>query len=218
MKQKQTTFWFLPKLNRHDLPVIIWNLFPFVGVVFGGWKPESVFICYALETVIVGVFNVFKMIAIYYSAWSRKDNETVDNGWGMIPFFIIHYFVFVIFQLSFCFQKDPDAELAAILAQRSYNLAFGAFVLNNVFSFVNDFMLSGEYTRRSLTLQMFEPYPRVFIQQFVVLLGYSIFNLTGNGYPVLIVFVALKIYLDLLLRKYPLASLLKEQVGKMQKK
>ena len=214
-KQMQTLFWFMPKLNRHDVPVILWNLFPFMGVVFGGWKPESVFICYALETVIVGVFNVIKMIAIYFSGVQHKEEEASDYDWGMIPFFIFHYFIFVVFQLSFCLQPDPDAELAAILAQRSYNMALGAFVLNNVYSFINDFMLTGTYAKRTMREQMFEPYPRVLVQQFVVILGISISNIIGNGYPVLIVFVGIKIYMDLLLRKYPLASLLKKKLGEM---
>ena len=73
--------------------------------------------------------------------------------------------------------------------------------------FANDFILTGKYTKRTMGEQMFEPYPRIIVQQFVVILGGFVFTVTGSGYPVLVIFVAIKIYLDLLLKDFDITQL-----------
>jgi len=164
---------------------------------------------------VVGVFNIFKMIAVYNSRLPPKEGEK-GTGWTwiMIPFFIFHYFFFVYIQLSIFFSADTyqDQELfqtiTALLGQGSYNIALGAFVLNNAYGFINDFILTGKYTKQPMNEQMVEPYPRIVVQVVVVLFGGFIFALTGNAYPVLVIFVGFKIYLDLLLRYYPLSIIM----------
>jgi hypothetical protein len=58
------------------------------------------------------------------------------------------------------------------------------------------------YEKRTMIEQMFEPYPRIFIQQLVVILGCYIFRSTGNNYSVLFVFVAAKMFFDLLFNSF----------------
>jgi hypothetical protein len=64
--------------------------------------------------------------------------------------------------------------------------------------------------------QMFEPYSRIIVQQFVVILGSMIFHLTGSGWPVLIIFIFIKTYLDLLLKGMDLIAWAKAQENKQQ--
>lgn len=202
-----------PKLDKNSIPVILWNLVPFAGVLFLHWKPESVFVCYALETIVIGLFNVFKLVAVYYYGLPPKPDETGVKGLGIIPFFIVHYYFFVFVQLSIFFSGSSNgvsgtfAVLGSLLTDSTYYTALGAFIINCALNFVNDFILNAKYTRRTMSEQMFEPYPRIIVQQFVVILGGFIFNVTGNGYPVLVIFVALKIYLDLLLKDIDLVTL-----------
>lgn len=215
MKQTQLPFSYLRKLDKHDIPVILWNLFPVAGVLFAGWKPESVFTCYALETIVVGVFNVFKMIAVYHSRVVPKEGEKPTGWtWILIPFFMVHYFVFADIQLSIFFSINTNQDqdlfqtITALLHERSYNIALGAFVLNNAYSFINDFILTGKYAQQTMNEQMVEPYPRIIVQVVVVMFGGFILSLTGNPYPVLFIFVGFKMYLDLLLRYYPLSVIM----------
>ncbi len=185
-----------PKLDKASIPIILWNLFPVMGVVFLGWEPESVFVCYALETIIVGLFNVFRMLVIHY--YGTRDIKLHDPaGLWLIPFFLVHFYGFVLIQLVIFFDNDLFQTLGSIINKRSYLTALGAFLLNNTVDFTRGFILNGIYNKRTMRQQMFEPYPRVFVQQFVVLFGGFLFNITGNGYPVLIVFVGIKIYVDL---------------------
>ena len=185
-----------PKLDKASIPIILWNLFPAMGVVFWGWKPESVFVCYALETIIVGLFNVFRMLAIHY--YGTRDIKLNDPaGLFLIPFFLVHFYGFVFIQLEIFFQDGLFETLGRFLKERAYLIALAAFLLKNTLDFTMDFILKGIYSKRTMRQQMFEPYPRVILQQFVVMFGGFIFDITGNGYPVLIVFVVVKIYVDL---------------------
>jgi hypothetical protein len=55
------------------------------------------------------------------------------------------------------------------------------------------------------------------VQQFVVILGVFLFALTGNGWPVLIVFIGIKTYLDLILKDFSF-DLLKKMEEEMKER
>ena len=203
-----------PKLDKASIPIILWNLFPAMGVVFWGWKPESVFVCYALETIIVGLFTVIRMLVIHY--YGTRDIKLNDPaGLWLIPFFLVHFYGFVFIQLEIFFQDGLFETLGRFLKERAYLMALAAFLLKNTLDFTRGFILKGIYNKRTMRQQMFEPYPRVILQQFVVMFGGFIFDITGNGYPVLIVFVGIKMYVDLMYPQIIALFLAKMKPGKM---
>jgi hypothetical protein len=208
---KQKNSLPVPKLGMHSIPIIFWNLFPVIGVLFLGWKPESAFICYALETIVVGVFNIFRMLAINYYNTGGTAKKTGRMCLAMICFFIVHYYFIVFIQL-FIFFKDSFlydglfSALSSIIQEKSYIIALAVFVLVNVLSFANGFIGKGIYAKQSMGRQMFEPYRRFIIQQPVVMFGSFLFALTGNGYPVLIIFVVIKLVLDLFTTDFEIAG------------
>ena len=65
------------------------NLVPLAGVLFFGWSTFATLLLFWVENVIVGGFNVLRML------WAQPDNPLI---WvakaGTIPFFIIHYGLF----------------------------------------------------------------------------------------------------------------------------
>ena len=205
-----------PRLNRESIPLIAWNLFPLFGVLALGWKPENVFILYALETIVAGAFNVLKLIAVYRHGQPPSASETGVNGVGIIPFFIIHYYMFVAIQLSIFFDGSTGTfgplgvihHIIQYLGQDSFNASLGVYIMNSAWLYFGDFLQSGKYTRRTMSEQMFEPYPRIFIQQIVVIMGGFIFSVTGNAYPILFLFVGIKMYADLLLQGFDLSEYL----------
>ena len=195
---------------------MLWNLTPLAGVLWLGWEPVSVFICYALETIVIGIFNVFKLVACYYFGLPPKPDEKGIQGLWLIPFFLFHYFFFVFIQLSLFFpvlSTDPGFGITAIyhnilqfMTVKSTNLALAVYTIHCAQQFVNNFILDGTYTRRTMAEQMFEPYQRIFVQQFVVIIGAFVYQITGNGWPVLFLFIGIKTYFDLLLKDMDLIA------------
>jgi hypothetical protein len=58
------------------------------------------------------------------------------------------------------------------------------------------FIVSGKYKETSMMQIMFEPYGRIFIQQFTVILG-SMLLTFGGGKGFIVVFAAAKLFFDL---------------------
>ncbi len=197
----------VPELSRASIPVLFWNLTPFAGYLFFGWQPITVFMCYALETIMLGLFNVVKLLVVYKYGLPQAADETGVSGLGIIPFFLFHYYFFVFVQLSlFVGVAGDDSHspfgvvgmVTNFLQQRNAQIALAVFTASTAYSFVADFILGGQYRQRTMMRQMFEPYGRIFVQQFVVIMGSMLYALFG-GVLFLTVFVAVKTWFDLLL-------------------
>src|SRR5687767_3813090 len=95
---------FNKNLNRSDYFLIIANLIPVYGVWFLGWPAKDAFIVYALETLILGVFTILKLgIATVYRGtdkWYANNTVSQVSGLFFIFFFIVHYGMFVLVQMS----------------------------------------------------------------------------------------------------------------------
>ncbi len=201
---------FKRKLSPADYLLIIVNLIPLYGVWFEGWNASQVFLIYCLETVIIGIANVIKMafVTIFVrkkDAWENGGSSSMQSGWFFIFFFILHYgfFVFVQTQIFFgvsglipggSFMKSYS-KIPGLLDDngRLMLLIFIAYyTLHSVF----DFFLTGNYKTISMGRLMFEPYMRIFVQQFVVILG-SIFLSFGAGKVFILVFIIAKIFFEL---------------------
>lgn len=201
---------FKKKLFTSDYLLIIVNLIPLYGVWFEGWNASQVFLVYCLETVIIGIVNVLKMACVTIfvrkkDTWQNGGISTMLSGWFFIFFFIVHYgfFVFVQTQIFFSvsglvpggFFLTSYAKIPALLDDngRLMLLIFVAYyTLQNIF----DFFLSGSYKTISLGRLMFEPYIRIFVQQFVVILG-SMFLSFGAGKIFILIFIIVKIFFEL---------------------
>ena len=201
---------FKKKLTTSDYLLIIVNLIPLYGVWFEGWNASQVFLVYCLETVIIGIVNVLKMACVTIfvrkkDTWQNGGISTMLSGWFFIIFFIVHYgfFVFVQTQIFFSvsglvpggFFLTSYAKIPALLDDngRLMLLIFVAYyTLQNIF----DFFLSGSYKTISLGRLMFEPYIRIFVQQFVVILG-SMFLSFGAGKIFILIFIIVKIFFEL---------------------
>lgn len=77
---------------------MISNLIPVIGVLFLGWSVYFIMILFWLENVIIGSFNVLKMLTarggILPGGLGVSDAVVAIASharWLLIPFFIIHY-------------------------------------------------------------------------------------------------------------------------------
>ena len=99
--------------------LLIANVLPLFGVLFLGWKIFPLLVLFWLENVVVGVFNVFKMLVA---------SPTSPGQWvaklGMIPFFCFHYGMFTLVHGIFVFvlfggvlMDSPNFPTPVVVAQ-----------------------------------------------------------------------------------------------------
>lgn len=197
------------KLTRGDIFLIIANLLPVYGVAFLGWSAVDAFIVYALETLIIGVITVMKILLMTMvnkkGMWHNHGSATPVSGLFFAAFFVVHFGLFAAVQTTifsqtagivpankgamhffFHWYEYINTDIAVMLAA----IAFGHLAK----SFI-PFVLRGEYKTMSMMRVMFQPYGRIFIQQFTVILG-SMFLSFGWGTGFMTVFVLAKIFFE----------------------
>lgn len=216
------------KLTNSDWFLIIANLLPLYGVWFEQWDPKQMFLVYCLETIIIGGYNVVKMIIVTLDrkkhVWENSGgSRMMITGWFFILFFILHFGFFVFIQTGIFAgvsglntQSDfgPLTFLQRIFSYLNNDAKLVLYIFISMYGFrtLFDFILNGKYHTISLGLLMFQPYGRIFIQQFVVILG-SIFLAFGAGKVFMMIFVVVKIYAEV----YMNFDRYLERSGKLQK-
>lgn len=198
------------RLTQSDWSLIIANLIPVIGVWFLGWSAKEVFLVYCLETVIIGGFTVLKLLITGIikkrDNWENGGSVTQQPFLLFVFFFIIHYGFFVAIQTTLFFSFSGIGKEDSIgftnfftksisLLTNDTWIMLGVFITSYAFRLINDYILSGEYKTASLGYIMFQPYGRIFIQQFTVILG-SIFLSFGGGKVFILVFAAIKIFFE----------------------
>lgn len=201
--------------------LILANLVPLIGVLFLGWDGKGIIVVYILETVLIGLLNALKMLVVYFVNGIKNEPEKTRNvpsdvtGFAVIPFFLFHYnfFIFVQSVLFFAFSsmwepmgKGPEpfnvlANFALYINKETF-WALGSLTIANFTFFINDFIVPGKYQTQSLYGLMFAPYKRIFLQQFLVILGGFIFILSGGIAAVMGLFVVLKIVAEYITVNY----------------
>ena len=198
---------FKRKLSPADWFTVLINIIPLWGVWFNGWDPKQIFLIYCAESIIVGLFTILKMLIVTQikkkDVWDEPSGTEV-SGYFFIFFFIVHYGFFAAIQLMFFFgaSKIIDtinplealSKLPAALDSYAKTLLWGFVAVYSV-RMVIDFIFSGEFKKASLGILMFSPYIRIFIQQFVVILGGFILSF-GAGKVFMLVFVLVKIFFE----------------------
>jgi hypothetical protein len=197
------------KLIEADWFLIIVNLLPVYGVWFEGWNANEIFLVYCLETIIIGFFTLTKLgIATAVRKkdwWENNGSKTMMSGLFFMFFFLIHYGLFVVVQTSIFFgvvsmhdDSGPSSILEFILHPNKYLgsegwLLFCAFVFGYGYENLMRFIVNNDYRTKSFARIMFEPYMRIFVQQFTVILG-SFVLIFGAGKIFILIFAAARIF------------------------
>ncbi len=187
-------------MTPSQVALVLANAVPLVGVLLLGWTVFPLLLLYWLENVVVGGFNVLKMLL-------AKPAEPVY--WAgklfLIPFFIVHFggftFVHGVLVVAFFGPKgiEPFDLLTAVPAAiRANQLGWGllSLIASHGFSFYWNYVKNGEYQRASLQALMGQPYGRVIVLHLTVLFGGWIVMLLGSPVGALLVLVALKTAAD----------------------
>ncbi len=201
------------RLTFSDFLLIAANLVPIWGVWFDGWDAKMIFLVYCLESVIVGLYNLVQMWMVTLvkkqDVWQNGESLSMVSGYVFMLFFLVHYgfFIFVqlkiflsivsikglqgdVFQLLFHFQHYLPGYAMWLLLY--FTITYGLVV-------VKDFVMTGMYRNIDLGTLMFAPYARIFIQQFVVIVGSFALLFNKEGKVFILVFVLFKIFFELLI-------------------
>ena len=206
-------------LTSKNLALLLINIVPLYGVLFLGWQAIIIILFYVAETIMVGVIHVFKMTALYIMNHNNPKALAVDrsansgvSGLGLIPFFIFHFGFFVFIQMM-VFGGFTDQNLIksfGMLFTGNYKYAMAIIFITKLTLLVSELFWDPEVETKLPDDVFFEPYLRIFVQQFMVILGgwLTIFNKSVMGY--LIILILCKTTLDLFI-----ANIGKERFDKM---
>lgn len=197
---------FKKKLNRSDYFIIAANLLPIIGAWFWGWDPKEIFMVYALETFVAGVFTLLKLLIVTMTRgrdnWYTEGKVTMVPGIMFMLFFLVHYGIFVAVQTGLFIQvsgigKDHHTGFfdffihwPRYLGPEGYYMLLG-FVISYGFQLIWNFLRTRQYKTAPMMLIMFQPYGRIFIQQVTVILG-SMFLAFGAGKIFFVIFAVVK--------------------------
>lgn len=200
-----------PRQYSSVVVLILMNLIPAYGVIFEGWSAFDIVFIYVAETIVIGLLNIFKMaFASTIDSGSKPKSPIILLAlkFFMIPFFIFHYFFFVFVQniFLFVFLKGHDIENLLGIPQSFWevlmanNFEIGISVASifgsHLYSFLFNYMGNKEYEKIGLPILMFQPYIRIFIQQFVVIVGIILMTIFNTPTVFVLILVFLKIAVD----------------------
>ncbi len=215
------------KLTQGDIILIIANLVPIYGVWFLNWSAVEAFIVYALETLMIGVLTVLKMLIVTAfrkkDTWHNRGSSSQVSGLFFILFFIMHFGIFALVQTTIFSQSagiTPPGKgmmhfffhwyeyITKDVGIMLMSLGVGHLAKNFI-----PFVATGEYKKISMMNLMFQPYGRIFIQQFTVILG-SMFLNFGLGKVFILIFVVAKIFFDVFVN---FEDTINKSISKMEK-
>lgn len=180
---------------RVRLPPTAWlllaaNLVPLGGVLALRWSLGEILLLYWLESAVIGLFTVLKMAS-----------KTQWSALFFVPFFCVHYGVFMAVHLVFLvtlFLGGPFATGATDVQGTLRHVAFGALALvaSHGASFAMNWMLRGERERTEMGAIMFAPYPRIVVMQVTIIVGAMLAVLLGSPVWALVLLLGLKTAVD----------------------
>lgn len=207
------------RIDWYDIPVLALltaNAIPLFGVLFLGWDAFYIVLLYWSENVVIGFYNVLKMV------FAAVPHPVAHLGkLFLIPFFIIHYGGFTAIHGFFVlalFHKDGQGPpmdgmnwpCFLVFVQMLFNvirymysiippqvrLAVLALFISHGISFVQNYLLKGEYITAKPDKLMGSPYGRVIVMHITILAGGFLTMAIGSPAPLLAVLVVLKTVLD----------------------
>lgn len=180
------------------------NIAPLIGVLAHHWTVFAVVLLYWCENVVVGVFNVLRMLC------AQPQNALAQAGKVfLIPFFCVHYGMFTFVHGIFVFglfgggfkQRgfeglSPHAVLEAV-RQNGLGWGVAALIASHGFSFFHNYLAGGEYRRVGLPQLMMQPYARVVVLHLAIIGGGFFVLALGSPVPALALLIVLKTAIDL---------------------
>ncbi len=186
--------------EKYNFNVFLKPLF-FISLLFlGEITATEIVILYAIETIVVGLFHLVKMFFI--SFLTEKDSKQKLLGMFYMAFFSVHYGIFVFVQTTFFFvflameDKNVSSSIGlenfkTILQLPGFQVGLIFMIFSYALPFYFIFFRSNYYRTVQIESYIFQPYLRIFIQQFVAIIPgfFVIFGKAGFVAAVLLIII-----------------------------
>lgn len=156
-------------LRPSIIALIIANVVPIIGVLFFDWSLFQIMFLYWLESIVIGFYNILKFIKM---------------GWFLsifyVPFFIVHYGMFMAVHLSFIFAFfapelvfrslfPPKETILMLISINAIPLI--TLIISHGISFFLNFIGKHEYENINIGEQVQAPYKRIILMHLTLLFG-----------------------------------------------
>jgi len=182
------------------------NVVPVVGVLLLDWSLFFIVFIYWAENVIIGLFNVLKMIACRVEGVAA-----VLTKLSMIPFFMVHFggfcaghgfFVFAMFGGGGLFDGGGPREIGFdrvidLVTQTPIMIALAAVFISHGLSFALNYLIGGEYKTATMPKLMAAPYARIVVLHIFIIFGGLIVMAIGEPRFAILLLAVLKTGADL---------------------
>jgi hypothetical protein len=185
------------KLDVSLIALILANLTPIYGVLFGEWTILQVFILFWAETAVIGFYNIVK---ITFSAGKI--------AFILVPFFIFHFSGFMLVHLLFILamfsESNTFSESLTLLTQTIPFMAIPIlfYVTSHGISFVTNFISKKEYKVNNPAVFLFAPYGRIAIMHITLMIGGIVVLFLGAPTFGLLFLIGIKIIIDSIAHRF----------------
>ncbi|MCA0381509.1 MAG: DUF6498-containing protein [Bacteroidetes bacterium] len=188
-----------------DIGWLIINLMPLLFYIAGAISAIQAFLLYMAETFMIGMYNTIRLLVS--SALRAGDGSSFKKG-DLIAgiffaaFFVVHFGLFAYVQ--FMIFMGVSGTSVGMSMFSNFTAAWQLLGTNgHLFFYINlgliflqggiQFLQEVEWKTKSMLQMMFEPYLRIFVQQFTVLAGAMFLNFGLSG-GFLVIFMLVKIF------------------------
>ena len=161
--------------------LLIANCIPLAGVIFWEWNLYYVMLLYWAENVAVGLWTAARIASLGRPL--------------MIPFFSLHYGLFMFAHLMAVTQLFGQAEpFVQTLQELRYPIL--ALILSHGVSFYYHFLETGRFETAKLGDEMGRPYKRMAILHITIIFGGLLVDVLGAPLAALMLLIILKTFFD----------------------
>jgi hypothetical protein len=187
---------------RRIAVIVAANIIPLVSVLFFGGNIFFLVFLYWAESAVVGFFNILMM------ATAKSDGAKAKFGkFLMIPFFMVHYgifmfvhLVFLLFFLTF-YEFDIGVYEYFVTYGQLFLINFAVLFLGYLYDFVFDWVPGEERKTATPSSLMARPYPRIIVMQVTIIVGAFLYLSMGTSLVFLLLLIGLKTLAEILMIK-----------------
>ncbi len=175
------------------LAILAVDLFPVYAVFAFGWDATPLVFLYWLENLVIGAFALARMIAT-----SMKEHIIGLTGMLFLgPFFFFHYGMFCFVHGQFLNSFAQSGSLApetgflgpvglvesALSSGAHLPLFLGCIIALQLFLFIRDYLMRGQYLSTTMQQEMTAPYGRIIVLHIALFIGMA--AMIALGQPML---------------------------------
>ena len=145
--------------------LILANAVPIFGVLFLGWDAASILVLYWLESIVIGLLNIFKIL-------TAGGLNKVGANLFLAAFFTVHYGLFSFGHGMFLAQTFGAQSIIEGLRGGGPLLWTAiSFVISHLISMLVNYYGKGEYLSAQAKDVMKLPYSRVLVMHITIIIG-----------------------------------------------